>query len=251
MPPSLHPSPSASHACFQQRRRGAFSYPDQAVAWWTGSASFWESTESVPFPSPRAAWGRTSGQTRGPGRQAVKNRPWECLSLHDSASAGPGGRAGRGGLWGQEASSGPGLSSGPGAHVGPAGHLGAGTPDRPCWPPALAGDILTPVHTEEGAQRLGRWALGVGFENGREEARGKCHSVWRWGGSGGGGLSSPEGQSSPGGFLSSHWGPALPSPILPAPGAQASPALGPQPGPLHPEFCGRAGSCPVPIWVSS
>ena len=181
MPPSLHPSPSASRACFQQRRRGAFAYPGPAEAWWTGSAPFWESTESVPFSSPRDARGRTSGQTRGPGRQAVKNRPWECLSLHDSASAGPGGRAERGGLWRQEASSGPRLSSGSGAHVGPAGHLGAGTPDRPCWPPALAGDILTPVHTEEGARRLGRWALGGGFENGREKARGKCHSVWRWG----------------------------------------------------------------------
>lgn len=43
-------------------------------------------------------WGRTSEQTGGPGGQAAENRPWECLTVHDSAEPGGGG----GGRWSQQ-----------------------------------------------------------------------------------------------------------------------------------------------------
>lgn len=42
-------------------------------------------------------WDQTSGQTGGPGRQAAENRPWECLSVPDSAKPRGGGGAGRAG----------------------------------------------------------------------------------------------------------------------------------------------------------
>lgn len=132
-------------------------------------------------------WGRTSEQTGGPGRQAAENRPWECLSVHDSAE--PGGGAG--------------VDTGEGAQQLP----------RAFGHSALGGNNLTPVHIplvhiEEGAWGPGHWVGG--FKDGGggqskyhrpqwEGAQGDCPApaaeLYQWGS-----VAGPTG-----GFLSGHW----------------------------------------------
>lgn len=90
VPPSLHPTPL--YAISPSRSEG--ERLSSHLGGCEQSPSSIHQCQEGMEPS-RLTLGPSLGQTGGPGRQAAENRPWECLSVTDSARTG--GRAGRAG----------------------------------------------------------------------------------------------------------------------------------------------------------